>query len=172
MNLKELLKLSVSGVWGFINPTDKRIFISHSSNILSAISRNIQQIQDKSHSCRKLLRDLPHLQVTVFDVNLSAKDRKIRSVHWLNEYKQLGYTPYKDSIAVSYKLRTVITKNYEIQVQLVNKRNDKIIVGVFDKIDLATEFIQSTYPNNIVNRIIYSENSLTTLFHKDTKHIK
>jgi len=173
MNIKDLLDYSKPGVWGFINEKDKRFFISHSNNILAAVSRNISQIQDKSHSCRKLIRDLPNLQfVLLVSGGCDIKTRKIRAVELIEAFVSAGYTPYTNRLIVSYKVRIAVTKDYKIHVLLVNKRNDKIIVGIFDKMDDASSFIQTNYPNNKVNNIIYSDNSLTTLFYKDTKHIK
>ncbi len=173
MKLKELLEYSKPGIWGFVNEKDKRFFISHSNNILAAVSRNISQIQDKSHSCRKLIRDLPNLQfVMLVGGGCDIKTRKIRAMELIETFVSAGYTPYTNKLIVSYKVRVVVTKDYKIHVLLVNKRNDKIVVGVFDNMDAASSFTQTNYPNNKVNNIIYSDNSLTTLFHKDTKHIK
>ena len=172
MDIKNLLDYSKPGVWGFFNEKDKRFFISHSNNILAAVSRNISQIQDKSHSCRKLIRDLPNLHfiLLVGGVdNEGFKNRKLRAAEVVEAFKAKGYTPYKESTIVSYKLRTVVTSDYKIHVLLVNKRNDKIVVGVFDNMDLAKGFIDSVYPNNKISKIIYSENNLTKLFYKSKK---
>lgn len=164
MNLQQLQELSVSGVWGFVNHTDRCIFITHSNNILTSVSRNISQIEDKTHTCRRLLQDKSKLELVILDTNLSSKDRRIRVGDWMTYYRFNGYSLYRDSTVVSYKIRVVITKEYLIHVLLVNKRNDKIVIGVFNKMELANNFIQSTYPNNKVHKVIYSENSLTKEF--------
>lgn len=167
MNIKNLIDYSKPGIWGFFNEKDKRFFISYSNNILSSVSRNITQIQDKSHSCRKLIRDLPHLNLVLFvDDALDTKSRKIRTMELINAFISKGYTPYINRTLVSYKLRMVITNEYNIHVLLINKRNDKIIVGVFDSINEANSFINSNYPNNKITKIIYSENSLSKEFFK------
>jgi hypothetical protein len=176
MKIKDLLNYSKPGIWGFFNEKDKRFFISHSNNILAAVSRNISQIQDKSHSCRKLIRDLPNLNFVMLvqdtDESMSPKNRKIRAQELTQAFIAKGYTSYSNKLVVAYKIRTVITTDYLIQVQLVNKRNDKIVVGVFDKLDLAESFISTNYPNNTVSKVIYSDNNLTTLFYKETKEIR
>lgn len=165
MNIKDLVNYSKPGIWGFVNEKDKRFFISHSNNILSAVSRNISQIQDKSHSCRKLIRDLPNLNfiLLVFGGG-STKNRKVLTTELIEQFISKGYTPYTNRVIVSYKLRTVITKDYKIHVQLVNKRNDKTIIGVFDNMDEAISFIQSNYPNNKIHKVIYCQNSLSKEF--------
>lgn len=165
MKIQDLLDYSTPGVWGFFNDKDKRFFISYSNNILSAVSRNISQIQDKTHTCRKLIRDLPHLNFVLLARSVQdTKDLKLLAVELSDSFKAKGYTPYNSKLLVSYKLRTVITKDYKIHVLLVNKRNDKIVVGVFDNIDEAHTFTQSNYPNNKVHKVIYSDNSLTKEF--------
>lgn len=175
MNLKDLLSYSKPGIWVFINEKDKRFFISHSNNILAAVSRNISQIQDKSHSCRKLIRDLPNLNFIMLvqdtDESISPKNRKMRAQELTEAFIAKGYTSYTNRIIVSYKLRTVVTKDFKIHVLLVNKRNDKIVVGVFDKIDESSSFIQHNYPNNKIHKVIYCQNSLSKEFFR-SKGIK
>jgi hypothetical protein len=173
MKIQDLLDYSTPGVWGFFNDKDKRFFISYSNNILSAVSRNIAQIQDKTHTCRKLIRDLPHLNfILLARSNQDTKDLKLLAVELSDSFKAKGYTPYNSKLLVSYKLRTVITTDYKIHVLLVNKRNDKIVVGVFDNIDDSKSFISINYPNNKITKVIYSDNSLTKEFYNERKEVK
>lgn len=164
MNIKDLLDYSKPGIWGFINEKDKRVFISYSNNILASVSRNISQIQDKSHSCRKLIRDLPNLTFVMLVCNDSTKTRKIRAVELMDSFVSRGYVPYTNKLIVSYKIRIVVTTDFKIHVLLVNRRNDKTVIGVFDKMDEASSFIQHNYPNNKIHNVIYSDNSLTKEF--------
>jgi hypothetical protein len=164
MKLKNLTELTCSGIWAFVNTKDKRIFISHSNNILSSVSRNISEIKDKSHSCRKLLRDLPNLELLVLEADVLPQDRKIKVGKWMENYKNKGWTLYKDTPPVLYSIRTSISKDYKVHILLVNKRNDKLVVGVFTTMDEATQFLFTNYPNNKVHNVIYSDNSLTREF--------
>jgi len=164
MKLKNLTELTCSGIWAFVNDKDKRIFISHSNNILSSVSRNISEIKDKSHSCRKLLRDFPNLDLLVLEANVLPHDRKIKVGKWMDHYRNKGWTLYKDNPPVSYSIRTAISKDYKVHILLVNKRNDKLVIGVFTTMDEATQFLSTNYPNNKVHNIIYSDNSLTREF--------
>lgn len=164
MKLKNLTELTCSGIWAFVNDKDKRIFISHSGNILSSVSRNISEIKDKSHSCRKLLRDLPHLELIVLESGVLPHDRKIKVGEWMDYYRNKGWTLYKDTHPVSYSIRTSISKDYKVHILLVNKRNDKLVVGIFPTMDEATQFLSTNYPNNKVHKVIYSENSFTKEF--------
>jgi hypothetical protein len=164
MLLKNLTELTCSGIWAFVNNKDKRIFISHSNNILSSVSRNISEIKDKSHSCRKLLRDFPNLDLLVLESHVLPHDRKIKVGKWMDHYRNKGWTLYKDNPPVSYSIKTTISNDYKVHILLVNKRNDKLVVGVFPTMDEATQFLSTNYPDNKVHKVIYSENSFTKEF--------
>lgn len=170
MNLKQLISYSIPGIWGLINKKDKRIFISGSENILSAVSRNIEELLLKNHSCRNLLRDIPNLELIVLETNTPKNQRKAKQSFWMDHYLSQGYTLYRTKPPVSYRVTTAITQDYLIHVLLVNSRNDKIVVGVFDKMDHATQFITSHYNTSKIYNITYSQNNLTKLFYNNRKN--
>lgn len=172
LDITQLFDYSTPGIWGILNRKDNRFFISYSNNILSAVSRNIAQIRDKCHPCRELVTDLNNLELFLFSCpNTSSKDRKIKITEVSNQFKSMGYTPYNTKPAVSYKLRTAISTDYKIHVLLVNKRNDKVLVGIFTTIEDANSFIQSNYPNNQIHKVTYSTNSLTKEFYNNCKEV-
>lgn len=172
IKLKDLTELNTPGVYALINNKDKRIFITQSNNILSSVSRNIAQIRDKSHSCRPLLRNLPNLELLVLEHESSPKNRKIRLSYWMTIYKTKGYELYNPSTPVSYKVQARITSDYFVHVLLINKRNDKLVVGVFNTMSEAESFISQNYPNQSINNVIYSSNDLTKSFYNKGKDIR
>jgi len=172
ITLKDLTDLNSPGVYAFLNTEDKQIYITQSNNILSSVSRNIAQIRDKSHPCRPLLRKLPKLQLIVLEHELSTKNRKIRVGYWKTHYKNKGYELYNPSIPVTYKIQTRITSDYFVHVLLINKRNDKIVVGVFNTLFESESFISEHYPNQSINNVIYSSNDLTKSFYNKGKDIR
>ena len=171
MNLKELATYSKSGIWGFINVTDKRIFISGSENILSAVSRNIEELLLKNHSCRLLLQDIPNLELIILETSVPKNQRKAKQSFCMDHYLSQGYSLYRTRKPVSYRITTAISNDYFVHVLLVNSRNDKIVVGVFDKMDDATQFITSHYNTSKIYNITYSKNNLTKLFYNNRKNI-
>ena len=168
MKLKQLADLSCSGVWGLINESDNRIFISYSENILSAVSRNISHLKHASHSCRNLVSDFSKLELIVLE-RVSTPELKVKAGKYKEDYKAKGWQLYNTSIPVHYSVKTTISKDCKIQVFLVNKRNDKLVVGVFDSKQESDNFIQTHYPNNIVTSITYSQNSLSKEFFRKNR---
>ena len=164
MTLLELESLSVSVIWALANPVDKKIFISYSNNILSSLSRNISEILDNSHSCRQLISDYNRLELMILETPVPSNQLKVKSGHYMDHYKDNGWSLYKANPPVKYTVKTLIAKDCKAHVVLVNKRNDKLVVGVFDTMHEADEFTSSAYPNNTVTTIIYSQNSLSKEF--------
>lgn len=172
MNLYRTLNdLSKPGIWAIVNERDRVVYLSQSNNILSSMSRNIDMIHDKSHPCRKLLRDKSLLSFVLLEELHTETNRKLRLNYWINHYRNKGYTLYRrHNGEVSYTPKVFVTKDYKIHVTLVNKRNDKLIVGVFDKMDDATQFITTYYSNTFYN-ITYSDNILTKEYYNRKKAV-
>ena len=168
MNLKSLTNLSCPGVWAFVNESDKKIFISYSENILSAVSRNISELLSASHSCRSLVSDFSKLDLLVLE-KVSKAETKVKAGRYKENYKADGWQLYNTSIPVQYSVKTTISNDCKIQVYLINRRKDKIVVGVFDSKQESDQFIQTHYPNNIVTSIVYSQNSLSKEFFRKSR---
>lgn len=145
------------GIWAFVNDTDRIVYLSYSKNILSSISRNIKEISDKSHSCKKLIRDKSKIQILLIE----DRCQKAKLGYWVEYYRNNGYTLYRSNNGeITYKTRVAITTDFLVHVLLVNKRNDKLVVGVFNTMEDASTFIQKHYQNKI-HKIVYSDNLLT-----------
>jgi hypothetical protein len=173
MNLYRTLNdLSTPGIWAIVNERDRLVYLSQSNNVLASMSRNIDMIHNKSHSCRKLLRDKSLLSFVVLEeVSSTETDRKLRLNYWINHYRNKGYTLYrKHNGEATYTPKLFVTKDYKVHVTLVNKRNDKLVVGVFDKMNDATQFI-TTYYSNIFYTITYSDNILTKEYYNRKKAV-
>lgn len=169
MKLKDIITTTFPGIWGFINKKDKRIFISNSSNVIVSISRNTTELLQKTHSCRQLIKDLPKLELIILETSVPKNQRKARQSYWMDYYINQGYTLYRTIKPVLYKPRLVITEDFFIHVLLVNARNDKVVVGVFNDMDTAQSFVSTHYSSNKIYNIIYAKNNLTMLFYKKQK---
>jgi hypothetical protein len=158
--LQTLTDINKPGVWAFVNDTDRIIYLSYSNNILTSISRNVRELNDKSHSSKSLIRDKSKLQIQIIEFNCD----KAKLGYWVDHYRNNGYSLYRNNNGeVTYKTRVAITDDFFVHVLLVNKRNDKLVVGVFPNIQEANYFIQTHYPNKI-HKIVYSNNDLTKQF--------
>jgi hypothetical protein len=161
MNLMQTLtQLNQSGVWAFVNERDKIVYLSYSNNFLTSVSRNVRELTDKSHSCRRMIRDKSKLQIQIIESNC----HKARLGYWIDFYRNKGYSLYRNKNGeVTYKVRISISEDYKVFVMLVNKRNDKVVVGVFPNMEEAKVFSQTHYPDKI-HKIVYSDNPLTKEF--------
>lgn len=169
MTLLNLQNLSVSGVWALVNLVDNKIYINYSNNILASLSRNISEILDNSHSCRPIISDYAKLELVILETHVPHNQLKVKSGYYMDSYKNNGWSLYNTNPPVKYTVKTLIAKDCKAHVVLVNKRNDKLVVGVFDSIYEADEFSSSVYPNNTVTTILYSQNSLTKEFLRKNK---
>lgn len=155
--LQTLTDINKPGIWAFVNDIDRMVYLSYSNNILTSVSRNVRELTDKSHSSKSLVKDKSKLQIQIIEFNCD----KAKLTYWLDYYKTKGYSLYRNNNGeVVYKTRIAITTDFFVHVQLVNKRNDKIVVGVFSNMEEAKSFTQ-TYYSNKIHKIVYSDNSLT-----------
>lgn len=163
MNVMQTLTyLNQPGVWAFVNDRDKIVYLSYSSNILSSVSRNTRELHDKSHPCRRMIQHKPILRFELLESNC----QKAKLGYWIDFYRNKGYSFYRNRNGeVTYKARITITDEFLIHVQLVNRRNDKIVVGVFSDMEEAKSFTQ-TYYSNKIHKIVYSDNPLTKQYLK------
>ena len=158
MNLTQtLIEMNKPGVWAFVNDTDRIIYLSYSKNIQSTISRNIKEVMDNSHSCKRLIKDKSKLNLVVLEYNCE----KAKLNYWLDHYRNDGYSLYRNRNGeVTYRLQVKIVAEYLIHVILRNLHGNSVVVGVFDSMEEANTFIQTHYPDKIYN-IVYSDNKLT-----------
>jgi hypothetical protein len=172
MNLyPTLTNLSKPGIWAIVNERDRIVYLSQSNNVLSAVSRNISSIHDKSHSTRRLIRDKSLLSFVFLEEVATETDRKLRLNYWIDNYRNRGYTFYrKKNGECLYTPKVFITTDFKVHVTLVNKRNDKLVVGVFNTIQEANQFVESNYPNTFYS-ITYSNNTLTKEYYKSKKSV-
>jgi hypothetical protein len=158
--LQTLTDINKSGIWAFVNDIDRMVYLSYSNNMLTSVSRNVRELNDNTHSLKSLVRHKSKLQIQIIECNCE----KAKLGYWVDHYRNNGYSLYRNNNGeVTYKTRIAITNEYLVHVLLVNKRNDKIVVGVFSDMEQATSFVQTNYPNKI-HKIVYSNNDLTKQF--------
>jgi len=169
--LPNLTQLSKAGIWAIVNESDKVLYITQSNNVLSSMSRNIDQLNNKSHHCRSLLRHKSKLSFVVLEYVTIETDRKLRLNYWIEKYRNKGYTLYrKHNGEALYVPKILVTEDFKIHVTLVNRRNDKLVVGVFDKMSEAEHFTTTHYSKPFYT-ITYSSNILTKEYLKGKKVI-
>ena len=85
MEIKTLLDLPDSGIAGFFNETDRKVYLVYSEALMDALIRNVRQLKDGSHTCKNLVCDKGKLEFRVIETNCS--NLKHSFMKWSEEYK-------------------------------------------------------------------------------------
>lgn len=156
MEIKTLLDLPDSGIAGFFNEDDRRVYLLYSEALLDALVRNVRQLKEGSHTCKKLIEDRNKLEFRVIETN--CLNLKHDYMKWSEEYKRMGYELYRNFTPISLYAKMAYSKNLKsIEVRLYNKRYEWFVVGVFSSAKEATEWMNQTYPGGRVREIIYKK---------------
>ncbi len=152
--LRSIKALPENAVFGLISDSTKECYVSHTTNLRSRIGLILT---DNDNILKEDTR------LVVFGDIRSYKYKLLYAQYYLEKmvaagYKNIGtshsYINYKVKIEFSVLLN-------EVFVVLVNKRKDKLIVGVFKKMDDAQEFIDVCYREGEMVQPIYAINKGT-----------
>lgn len=160
ISVEKLLELSRIGLFGLINDIDKRVYVSYSTNIICSVSQIIES--------NKLLKDdVNKLRIITFDCPTYNKNiQKQYVMYYINEYRNKGYTLYHKFNHIRYKVDIEIVKELAY-VKLISSNNkNNVVVGVFDDIDKAKEFLSEFYSNSFVYPNAIAYNKLTKNYYK------
>ena len=162
---KQLLDLSDSGLFAFVEPSKRLVYICHGKNLLSSLNQHIERFRLGAHECRDLQRDFVGLEVVFLETEEDSVIRKLKAEIWKREYISRGYKLYKQKTAIKLDISTRIETEgelpYKVLVCLSTKRGDSRIVGIFNTIKESKEFILINYPSPNIQAIIYATNKLT-----------
>lgn len=126
---RNMLDLSIPGVYAYVQHSSRKVFISYSRNIIASVSRNIQEHK--------------YLDYELVILDIDAKDLRLSTSNWIHDYRNKGYTILNERIPVQYKWIIDITKDFKVRTRLVNSRYKAIEEHYFDTIVLAQEFVNS-----------------------------
>jgi hypothetical protein len=164
----ELLKLPQMCVWALINEEKKLVFVSYSRNFFFNIGRTIETLNDGSHWASS---DKENAKLIIIETINEENDLRVRARYWDEYFKKEGYKSYRKIKPINYRTRIETIKRASdnkllLAVELIsaNYRN-KLIVGVFDKIEDANKFIETHYKGTIL-KVVYSDNDLTKDYRK------
>ena len=178
MVLETMRGLPKSCIFAFYNPTKKKVYLSYARNSIKRIASIMSDLRDGTFSNTEMCEDYLELELIVLETSSNKNSLDSQAVfrlhmdYWQNYVEKLGLSYYgKRSVYVQYKPRLTHGFDYEgkkvVFVNLVTKRNDSFIVGVFNKTPDAKEFV-STYLDSQGSYIlpVYSYNDLTKGFMK------
>lgn len=139
---KKLYKLPRSGIYCLLHKRKKKIYITHSKNICTSLSKNIKDIQDNVHIYKQLRKDVKSLEfviLEVLDLDMSLTDIHNRIYNYINIYKQDGYTLYNEKVKLIKNKVTIQIVDYLVHVVVGNTRKSTLC-GIFDNMEDAVKF--------------------------------
>lgn len=164
--INSLNKLNTGGIIGFFNSTSNEMLIVESKNLVSCISRLVQDIFNGTFKSNKFIQDwnsglVDRMEILYTNDPNNYLERYLKVGNLLDEFKDFKlYKPVKFTrLSVEKKLEK-FQNDWVITVNLVNW-NSTILVGVFNHGLEADRFIEDKYPNNKVTKIHYHDNQLT-----------
>jgi hypothetical protein len=160
----DLYKLAIACIYAIECPSSGHVFVSYSKNLMATLGRIIGDIE----SYGRLRHDIADASVVILCTDASVLDdtklSRLKVSLYAEQYKSKGYQFYKPTNLVKYKVDVKIfagpAKAWYV-VDLVNSRNEKILVGVFDRKIMCDDFLDKYYPNGVVTNFYCSNNELT-----------
>lgn len=126
---RNMIDLSVPGVYAYVNQVSRNVYICYSRNIIASVSRSINDHQFLDY------------ELVVLDID--AKDLRLSKANWIYEYRNKGYNILNERIPSRYKWVTDVTRDYKVRVRLVNTRYKAVLEQTFDTMVLAQDFVNS-----------------------------
>lgn len=151
--LTTLTSIPNNSIIGLINDSEKKLYILQGSRNRMLLMENITQIEIGDHT---YLDSLVNYRIIVIETCYDRVSRLLHTEYWYNHYEELGYSLVNRRCLLKYKYRIVLNKLGQVIVSVVNKRNDQTIVGVFNKLQDAEEFVEYSK-----GQFVYANNQLT-----------
>ena len=124
------------------NTKNKRVLLIRSRDALASLARVIKLIKSRNKKYRLLRKDYRKIDIRVLE---TSSDR-LRYQYWVDQYRSMGSSFYREYKAVQYTPKIIPNEEYLLEVYLVSKGQSVVLVGVFDSLDKAQEFINRSYP--------------------------
>lgn len=167
--IDQLKTLCKPGLYALINEKDRKVYLGTSTNILTSLNRNICDLKYNRHPCIPSSDSIEFLFLEEIE---NRNIQKIRLVFYIDYYKNLGYTLYRNFPGLRYKLSVDIRVDFRkgceqfelVYVILKCPSHLNFICGVFRTIPEANEFIESVYKDSIYYYPVQALNSLTKEF--------
>lgn len=165
---REYYSMAVPGIFALENARHKWIYISHTNNILRAMSEVISEISTGTTKYKKLIEHREYLKFFILDKIDNEHDRKLKVAHYIDEYLKDGYKLYIKKRPIVYQIKVEVHKDFNVNnsnmlvyVFARKKSGIKTTVGVFDNMDEAKLWVENTYRDKTQIIPIIAENTLT-----------
>lgn len=160
---KAMFELPRMGIFVLRNDKKKRVYISYSKQLLTSLCRNIREMQDKVHVYKPLnynFKDWKFSIIETLTFNDTILDISCKVGSLVQVYKQLGYDVRTHKNIAQLRFRVDVGQDYKIYCKLITKNYNEYVMGVFETMQDAEEFIQQ-YRNMSIISPLYASNTLT-----------
>lgn len=165
---KDIIDLPEQCIYGLVNKSDKKIFIGHTKDLVTALNRIGKDIKSSNHVLKE---DINKLELIILEVIKDDSLLRSRYQFYYNQYSNMGYLHYRKYKAMGfYKLHVYVLNDVlddnrckaRVYVSLHYGRSKEVVVGIFDSVPDSDVFINKYYVDkNNISVIIYSSNKLT-----------
>lgn len=173
--VKDLLGLPEGCTFALYNPKKKKVQLFVCKNALIRIPQIINDLRNNEHSIRELCEDVRDLELIILETSNDYGMLRLHMQYWYDYVKNIGLETYKRHTYLKYKSRVNVGYDYDgvqrVFVELVNRRNESFVVGVFEKMNEAKEFQKQYFDTQKYVFPVYANNSLTKNYseHRDNE---
>jgi hypothetical protein len=164
-NIETFREYSVDAVYCLISDELRSIYVTH-GNVLKGIIRLLDSFKDGRN--KDLERDLPKLELRIIKVCDNELQRKLVVSQQIDYWRSLGYKVYRNRKPLTLTCKTnyrIWNGEYYFFVELISRRYNRTVVGVFETEVEALEFMSKEYPKgNAIVDVVYAGNELTAVY--------
>lgn len=163
--LGTLVDLCSPGLYVILNEEDRKVWVGQTHSFLEAFSRMLSGLRDGTYPSKplRLAYNNRKIRIEIIETCTDKTERLLKLGVLCEEYKSRGYELYnkRDGLKYTPKLR-IVQEDYKFYAQVVlkNRNHGTLVVGVFEEVEEAEQFMKTYYSGKIV-RPVYSTNDLT-----------
>lgn len=168
---QSLLETPRSGIVAIYNRKKHKAQLVIAKNLASHLATIATEIRDGIYPNREIMEDRNNLEMIVLEtLNGSSPEEdyetlKLHMHYWYMYCNDLGMSFYSKRLYVMYKARTRVDIDLKgtmkVFVDLVSRNNKSFVVGVFDKMDEAKEFVKTYFKEDEYIYPVYANNHHT-----------
>jgi hypothetical protein len=164
LSIEELGKLAQPGIYAILNESDRKVDVRCSQDCLKSIAGVISDLANERYKDKAVVQDRAKISFKVLEVMHDPVIKKQHHSYWSFWYKDQGYDFYRFRPALLYQpLIELNTRTCKPVVCVRDKNGTKIVVGSFDTMHEANEFLEKYYTPPCFN-LIYAFNKLTLTY--------
>lgn len=151
------------GIASFINLETKEHYTLYSSSLPIEVAKVIESLRKGTHSSKALIQGYADSKLTFKVLDSKASGYSLYSLRaeyteWLAEFKSKGFTDLRPGHkAPTYRITIKLLSSYKVDkprdpsrlplayVIAVSKRNNKLVLGVFNVVAEAEEWVKATF---------------------------